>query len=53
MPTVVDAARLFLARNVVWRRCRLCGELVALPDGLDLCAGCGGIERLRSRRWGK
>jgi hypothetical protein len=47
MPMVVDCARLRLARGYVWRRCRCCDDLVALPMRFRVCCRC--VARLR--RW--
>ncbi len=49
MPMLVDLARLSLARGCVWRRCRCCADLVALPDRATVCNAC--LARRPRRGW--
>jgi hypothetical protein len=41
MPKVVDAARVTVTQNAVWRTCTTCGQLAALPPDVDVCPVCG------------
>jgi hypothetical protein len=40
MPTVSNAARVTSKDGAVWRTCKRCGILAALPPDVDRCANC-------------
>jgi hypothetical protein len=40
MPKVVDAARVSVSNDAVWRSCAGCGALVALPPDVTRCPTC-------------
>ena len=40
MPTLAEAARLTTRDGAVWRPCRCCGLLAAMPPEIDRCHAC-------------
>ena len=46
MPKVVDAARVTVKHNAVWRTCTGCGQLAPLPPQVDHCAACDPLTGL-------
>jgi hypothetical protein len=46
MPTVSETARATTRRGAVWRACRGCGTLAALPPDIDRCGECVKADEL-------
>jgi hypothetical protein len=44
MPTVAEAARITTPDGAVWRTCKTCGHLAALPPEVEHCEGCAPVR---------